>query len=113
MKKEVVVIFIAGYIVFCALLNLFGMGDLIKNKLNEEINSEKKHISSYEGFDAVKTFIQMKTEIKPDDKSSPLAVSKEELGRHTWVLLHSIAATYPLEPTENDKVALYNIISGL
>ena len=35
--------------------------------------------------------------------SSTEYVSKEDLGRATWLLLHSIASQYPDEPTEREK----------
>ena len=43
------------------------------------------------------------TPIKPDKSSAPLALSKEQLGRNTWSVLHSMAAAYPKNPTEEDK----------
>ena len=40
-------------------------------------------------------------------------VTREELGRHTWALLHSIAAYYPDEPTAADRDAAENLIRAL
>merc|ERR1711976_413646 len=52
-----------------------------------------------------------RTILKADENSSPLRVTKEELGRFTWTFLHSVAAAYPQEPTENDKIQSANLIN--
>ena len=54
----------------------------------------------------------------PIDRENPLAssteyVSKEELGRVTWLLLHSIASQYPDEPTEREKRDAKNLLNAL
>jgi FAD-linked sulfhydryl oxidase len=62
------------------------------------------------------------TQIKPDDDSRPLRVSKEELGRFTWytklynanrTFLHSVAAAYPKEPTLEEKQAFRNLMNSI
>jgi FAD-linked sulfhydryl oxidase len=45
--------------------------------------------------------------------ASPLRVSREELGRFTWTFLHSMAAAYPENPTEEDKKHLNNLLNAL
>jgi FAD-linked sulfhydryl oxidase len=43
------------------------------------------------------------TTLHPEDSKKPLKLSKEEIGRHTWALMHSVAAIYPSIPTEENK----------
>ncbi|OAY76538.1 FAD-linked sulfhydryl oxidase ERV1 isoform X1 [Ananas comosus] len=49
------------------------------------------------------------TPVAPDSTTSPIKekkaapLTKEELGRATWTLLHSIAAQYPDHPTRQQK----------
>ena len=42
-----------------------------------------------------------------------MKLSKEEIGRHTWALLHSIAASFPSVPTEENKKNVENFIHSL
>ena len=51
--------------------------------------------------------------LTPEGASKPLTLTKQEIGRNTWSLLHSIAASYPNEPTEEDKKQITNFIYGL
>jgi FAD-linked sulfhydryl oxidase len=47
-----------------------------------------------------------------DDKQCPL--DKDELGRSTWGMLHTMAAHYPDKPTDRQKVEIkqfFNILS--
>ena len=46
----------------------------------------------------------------PDSNSSPLRVSKEQLGRFSWTLLHSIAASYPKKPSIEDKAQVQHFL---
>jgi len=43
------------------------------------------------------------TQLIPDANSSPLKLTKEQVGRYAWGILHSMAATFPNEPTIEDK----------
>ena len=49
----------------------------------------------------------------PEGATKPLTLTKQEIGRNTWSLLHSIAASYPNEPTEEDKKQITNFLYGL
>lgn len=42
--------------------------------------------------------------------TSPTGPTKEELGRGTWTLLHSIAAKYPEKPTKSQKKDVQNLV---
>ena len=137
MRLDVAIIFVIGYLVFCFILDVFGISDLINTteKLENVQNSssEKSDISNIEGkeipkhfkqeedehdythvkLNPEKKFIEQKTTVKVDEKSSPLTLSKEELGRHSWALIHSIAAAYPLEPTHDEQTAMKNFVNSL
>ena len=39
-------------------------------------------------------------------------VWREQLGRHAWFYLHTLAATYPDAPTEEDKQAVRNLMAS-
>ena len=51
--------------------------------------------------------------LTPEGATKPLALTKQEIGRDTWALLHSIAASYPNEPNEEDKKQITNFLYGL
>ena len=51
--------------------------------------------------------------LTPEGASKPLTLTKQEIGRNTWSLLHSMAAAYPNEPTEEDKKQITNFMYGL
>ena len=51
--------------------------------------------------------------LTPEGASKPLTLTKQEIGRKTWALLHSMAATYPNEPTEEDKNQITKFMYGL
>jgi FAD-linked sulfhydryl oxidase len=51
--------------------------------------------------------------LTPDKDSTPLKITKEQLGRNTWILLHSTAAAYPVNPTEIEKKAIYDFLHNL
>lgn len=40
-------------------------------------------------------------------------LSREELGRASWALLHTMAAKYPDDPTPAQQTAMRNIIDGM
>ena len=45
--------------------------------------------------------------------SKPLKLTKPEIGRHSWALLHSMANTYPDNPTEKEKQMMKKFMYGL
>ena len=51
--------------------------------------------------------------LTPEGAVKPLTLAKQEIGRNTWALLHSIAASYPHEPTDEDKKQITNFMYGL
>jgi FAD-linked sulfhydryl oxidase len=53
------------------------------------------------------------TKLVPDSDSSPLAMTKEQLGRYSWGVLHSMAAAYPQKPTKEDKENMKSFIHSL
>ena len=51
--------------------------------------------------------------LTPEGAAKPLTLTKQEIGRNTWSILHSIAASYPNEPTKEDKQQITNFLYGL
>ena len=51
--------------------------------------------------------------LTPEGAAKPLTLTKQEIGRNTWALLHSMAASYPNEPTDEDKKQITNFMYGL
>ena len=51
--------------------------------------------------------------LKAEGSSKPLKLTKPEIGRRTWALLHSIANTFPENPSENDKNMMKKFLYGL
>ena len=57
--------------------------------------------------------IKTKDILKAEGSSKPLKLTKPELGRRTWALLHSIANTFPENPSEKDKIMMQKFLYGL
>ena len=51
--------------------------------------------------------------LKAEGSSTPLKLTKPEIGRRTWALLHSIANTFPENPSEKDKNMMKKFLYGL
>ena len=51
--------------------------------------------------------------LTPEGAAKPLTLTKQEIGRNTWTILHSIAASFPNNPTEEDKKQITNLMYGL
>ena len=51
--------------------------------------------------------------LKAEGSSKPLKLTKPEIGRHSWALLHSMANTYPENPTEDEKTMMKKFMYGL
>ena len=51
--------------------------------------------------------------LTPEGATKPLTLTKQEIGINTWSLLHSMAASYPNEPTEEDKKYITNFLYSL
>lgn len=56
---------------------------------------------------------------KPESGETPVAshsecpLTKQALGRHSWPLLHTMAAYYPSQPTDKQKTSMLCFIEGL
>ena len=57
--------------------------------------------------------IKTKDILKAEGSSKPLKLTKPEIGRRTWALLHSIANTFPENPSETDKIMMQKFLYGL
>jgi thiol-disulfide isomerase/thioredoxin len=66
----------------------------------------------YEGgrsFHDLKAFLDKHV----DDKKAKAKLWREELGRATWKLMHTMAAKYPNEPTDGDRLGMIGFLDGL
>lgn len=63
--------------------------------------------------------LAMKTRVKSgDDKKKKISkiecpLNKEELGRNSWSLIHTIAASYPDEPSIHDVIQIHQFLYSL
>ena len=57
--------------------------------------------------------IKIKDILKAEGSSKPLKLTKPEIGRRTWALLHSMANTFPENATEEDKNIMKKFMYGL
>ncbi len=48
-----------------------------------------------------------------EGSTKPLKLTKPEIGRHSWALLHSMANTYPENPTDEEKKLMKKFMYGL
>lgn len=69
-------------------------------------------ISTYKMSHIKRRNSNVKTFLFPDDSSSKLRLTKEKLGRYSWNILHTIAASYPKNPNEEDKIAIKNFVDS-
>lgn len=53
------------------------------------------------------------TEITTEDFSTSLRLSKEQLGRYTWAVLHSMASAFPLVADETHQKAIKSFIEDM
>jgi hypothetical protein len=83
-----------------------------KQQLDRSSYSYRSNINIIEAV-LFQTVDPNNTELRPDKEASPLRVSKEELGRFTWTFLHSTAAAYPKEPTEEQKTHVVNLLHSM
>ena len=51
--------------------------------------------------------------LKAEGSSKPLKLTKSEIGRRSWALLHSMANTFPENPNEEDKNMMKKFLYGL
>ena len=51
--------------------------------------------------------------LKAEGSSKPLKLTKPEIGRHSWTLLHSMTNTYPEKPSEEEKNLMKRFMYGL
>ncbi len=117
----IVAFFIGGLLIFCQFLDLIHADSLIQRLLeNETFYSSNKSsmlnsaflTNSNHNTDKISdsNTNSKHTVLQPEDSKKPLKLSREELGRHSWALLHSIAASYPSIPNESEVKSLNNFI---
>lgn len=52
-------------------------------------------------------------EIQTDKESTPLRLTKENIGRFTWRVLHTMASAFPINPDNKAKIAMKNFIEDM
>lgn len=75
-------------------------------KLDEELKKSKN-------YEDISHKVPKLTEITTDENHTSLLLSKEELGFHTWTLLHSYASAYPLKADFKDQFIFKNLIDTM
>lgn len=105
MKYGIAIAYVIGFILFYQVMSFFRVDDYLLFFLNDNNKDKKKETK--------KTFKKEGDILTPPDGTKPLKLTKQEIGRDAWALLHSVAATYPIEPTEEDKLYAKQFIYGL
>ena len=90
--------YIIGFIIFYKIMIVLNIEQIFFSFLSFETNVKKEKIGEY---------------LTPEGASKPLTLTKQEIGRNTWTILHSIAASYPNEPNEEDKKQITNFLFSL
>ena len=103
------IIYIFGFFIFYNILTFFNVDEKLFYFINNNNNNDKNSNNNNK-----KTKPQKEGDIlTPPDATKPLKLTKQEIGRHAWSLLHSVAASYPIEPTDEDKKQIEDFINGL
>ena len=93
----VFIIYIVGFMIFYQTMSYINMDEKILFFLQPNPAKAKN----------VKSIKQKEGDIlTPKDAKKPLKLTKQEIGRNAWALLHSIASSYPNDPNEEDKKVL-------
>ena len=91
--------YIVGFVIFYKSMLWLGIDQKLFSFLTpSETNIKKQKIGEF---------------LTPEGATKPLTLTKQEIGRNTWSLLHSMAASYPNEPTEEDKKYITNFLYSL
>ena len=99
--KPIIVFFtyIVGFIIFYKLMLWLSIDNILFSFISSsDVKIKKQKIGEF---------------LTPEGATKPLTLTKQEIGRDTWALLHSIAASYPNEPNEEDKKQITNFLYGL
>ena len=100
----VFIIYIIGFMIFYQTMSYINMDEKILFFLQPNPAKAKN----------VKSTKQKEGDIlTPKDAKKPLKLTKQEIGRNAWALLHSMASAYPNDPTEEDKQNMINFLKGL
>ena len=60
-----------------------------------------------------KMFASAPKKVAEQDESTPCPPDREELGRHSWTLLHTMAAYFPARPTPSQSQAAVGLIRAV
>jgi hypothetical protein len=106
----IIALYIFGFVVFFTIMEILQVEKILFREKNNTTYNNNVDNNSNSDFLKYNTG---HTVLKPEDSKKPLTQTKEELGRHTWALLHSIAASIPSIPTEEDKLAINSFLTSL
>lgn len=118
-----IALYISGFVVFFTFMEIIKIDEFIFHMLENDNNKEgflggnnqnnQNNQNKQNKQNKINLSSNERTILKTDDSSKPLSLSKEELGRHSWALLHSVASAMPSMPTQEDKLALESFLVGL
>jgi len=104
-------LYIIGFVVFFTLMEMIEADKSIFHEDdNDNFLTGKTKLNK---VNEVNELNQNHTILQPEDSKKPLKLSKEELGRHTWSLLHSVASSIPSLPTEATKKHISTLLGSL
>lgn len=86
-----------------------------KPKMKKDPNCEEYVCQQESLYNKYKAFISKDENLDSDEsksKNSECPLGKDSLGYYTWGYLHTMAAYYPLHPTEEEKTLMKNFITS-
>lgn len=117
-KLNLIALYLLGFALFFIFMEILKAGDFIENLLNKLVNNDKfvyktekeeitflnsEEDSNFNEKANDSTNKEIGTALHPEGSKNPLKLTKEELGRHSWALLHSIAASIPTSPSKEQR----------
>jgi len=85
---------------------------VVSDNINNNKNLPSVHPSLHNGLSYLDKR-EDETEITTEESSSSLRLSKEQVGRYCWTVLHSMASGYPLVADKKHQNAIKTFIEDL
>ncbi len=104
-----ILVYLVGLLLFIFMMETLKTGDFLLemfDKSQEKVfegKSEEFLVKTTKTSHRAAEHIEPRTELKPENSITPLKLSKEELGRNTWAMLHSMASAFPSVPSEENR----------
>ena len=113
----VFIVYVVGFVVFYQIMSFLKVDEYILFFLTPNTDNSSTQTLPQAQSQPTKTKNTKKQKegdiVTPPDGTKPLALTKQEIGRHAWAVLHSVAATFPAIPTDEDKKSVEDFIKGL